>query len=124
MDVPGFRARRAPFSFAELPQQRIYSADATLTAYALLGFALIFSTTIAFFLMPVGLKRLEASTVSIFMNLQPIVASVVALAVGQDVFSWDKPVAAALVVTGVYLVTTRPRRLREKHTADTVTVKS
>lgn len=98
-----------PLGFSSLPEQAIYSDEANLQAFVLLGFALLFSTTIAFFLMPVALKRLEASTVSIFMNLQPIVASVVAIAVGQDVLSWDKPLAAALVVFGVYLVTTQRR---------------
>jgi drug/metabolite transporter (DMT)-like permease len=43
--------------------------------------------------------------VSIFMNLQPLVASAVAIFVGQDIFSWEKPLAAILVVAGVCLVT-------------------
>lgn len=94
-----------PFSFSELPDQRVYSSDTSATALSLLAFAMIFSSTIAFFLMPVALKRLEAGTVSIFMNVQPIVASGVAILAGQDVFSWDKLVAALLVLAGVYLVT-------------------
>lgn len=94
-----------PFSFDSLPEQVIYNGSATFQAYLYLGFALLFSTTLAFFLMPYSLKRLEASTVSIFMNLQPIVASVVAIMVGQDSFTWDKPLAILLVILGVYLVT-------------------
>ncbi|MCB0374371.1 MAG: EamA family transporter [Sinomicrobium sp.] len=96
-----------PFSFSGLQHQKIYSDDATGLAFSLLAFALLFSTTLAFFLMPVALKKLEASTVSVFMNLQPVVASVVAIAVGQDTFSGDKPLAALLVLTGVYLVSTQ-----------------
>lgn len=94
-----------PFSFSALPNQKIYSADTTGTAIALLAFALLFSTTLAFFFMPYALRRLEASTVSIFMNLQPIVASVVAIAIGKDSLTWEMPLAAGLVLTGVYLVT-------------------
>lgn len=94
-----------PFSFSELPKQEIYSADTTITALSLLSFSLLFSSTLAFFLMPVALKRLEAGTVSIFMNLQPIVASGVAISVGQDVFTVDKVVATLLVLSGVYMVT-------------------
>lgn len=94
-----------PFSFSELPKQEIYSAGTTVTAAALLSFSVLFSSTLAFFLMPVALKRLEAGTVSIFMNLQPIVASGVAISVGQDVFTVDKVVATLLVLTGVYIVT-------------------
>ena len=104
-----------PFSLRAIPTQRIYSGEATLQAYGLLAFALLFSTTIAFFLMPVGLKRLEASTVSIFMNLQPVVASVVAVLAGQDVLTWDKPLATLLVIAGVYLVTTQSRKIKNRN---------
>ena len=93
-----------PFG-SELFDQKIYSPGSSITAYLLLGFALLFSTTLAFFLLPVALKRLTAGTVSIFMNLQPLVASAVAIFVGQDIFSWEKPLAAILVVAGVCLVT-------------------
>ncbi|MCF1422916.1 DMT family transporter [Mangrovimonas futianensis] len=103
-----------PFSFSGLENQRIYSGEGTVLAYAFLAFALLFSTTLAFFLMPYALKRLEASTVSIFMNLQPIIASIVAMLVGQDRFTWDKPLAVILVVVGVYLVTTQSKRKRKK----------
>lgn len=93
-----------PMSYSELPNQTIYSGQATPLSMALLGFALLFSTTLAFFCMPLALKNLEAASVSIFMNLQPIVASVVAIGIGQDNFSLKKGLAALLVLSGVYLV--------------------
>lgn len=96
-----------PVMPSELPSQTIYSGEATLLSLALLGFALLFSTTLAFFCMPLALKKLEAGTVSIFMNLQPIVASVVAIAIGQDSFTLNKGLAAVLVLSGVYLVSVR-----------------
>ncbi|WP_228851558.1 DMT family transporter [Aegicerativicinus sediminis] len=99
-----------PFSFGSLRDQPIYSDQADLTAYGLLAFALLFSTIIAFFLMPFALKRLEASMVSVFMNLQPIIASMIAILVGQDQFTWDKPLATLMVVFGVYMVTTNSSR--------------
>ncbi|MSL92216.1 EamA family transporter, partial [Escherichia coli] len=40
----------------------------------------------------------------IYINLQPIIASVVAILIGQDIFSWDEPVSAILVISGVLLV--------------------
>lgn len=99
-----------PFSFNGLQNQNIYSEHVTPMAIAFLLFALLFSTTLAFFLMPYALKRLEASTVSVFMNLQPIVASIVAIIVGQDQLTWDKPLAVLLVLTGVYLVTAKRKQ--------------
>jgi len=101
-----------PMSYSELPRQTIYSGEATLLALALLGFALLFSTTLAFFLMPLALKNLEAATVSIFMNLQPLVASIVAIGIGQDTFTLKKGLAALLVLSGVYLASaSRPKKL-------------
>jgi drug/metabolite transporter (DMT)-like permease len=43
--------------------------------------------------------------VSTYTNLQPVVASLVAIAIGQDLLTWDKPVAALLVLLGAYIVT-------------------
>jgi len=94
-----------PFGYQELPQQRIYSSEATWTAISGLIFALLFSSVIAFFLTPVALKRIKATTVSIYGNLQPMVASSVAVFIGQDIFGWEKLLALLLVLTGVYLVT-------------------
>ena len=37
--------------------------------------------------MPVALKRLRETTVSIYTNLQPIVAAIAAIAIGQDTFT-------------------------------------
>ena len=96
-----------PLSPSQLPAQRIFTSEVTMLSFSLLGFALLFSTTLAFFFMPLALKKLEAGTVSIFMNMQPIVASIAAIMAGQDTFTWDKAVAAGLVLSGVYLVSVK-----------------
>lgn len=94
-----------PFGASDLPVQRIYTSEATWQAIGLLAYIVICSTAIGYFLMPVALKRLRATTVSIYMNLQPVVAAIAAIAIGQDTFTWDKPIAAALVIAGAYVVT-------------------
>lgn len=58
------------------------------------------------FLMPLGMKRIRATTVSVYMNLQPVVASITAIAIGQDTFSWFMPLAGILVLSGAYIVST------------------
>lgn len=98
-----------PFSFTELPQQQIFTEQPTTLAITALAFALVFSTTIGLFLMPAALKRLEASTISVFMNLQPIVAGLVAVLAGQDHITIQKLMAAVLVLVGVYLVSATPK---------------
>ena len=47
---------------------------------------------------------------SVYTNLQPVVASVVAFAIGQDVLTWDKPVAGVLVLLSAYIVTVAANR--------------
>jgi drug/metabolite transporter (DMT)-like permease len=94
-----------PFGYPELPGQRIFSPEATFTAISGLTFALLFSSIIAFFLMPVALKRIKSTTAAIYANVQPLVASSVAIIIGQDFFRWDKLLALILVITGVYIVT-------------------
>lgn len=75
---------------------------------------LIFSTVIAYFLLPIGLRHLRPTTVSMYSNLQPIVTSIVAIAFGQDIFTWNKPVALILIAIGVYLVTTSRARNEQR----------
>jgi drug/metabolite transporter (DMT)-like permease len=97
-----------PFSGGVL-DEKIYSAQTTPTAIAELVYAILFSSTIAFFLLPYGLKRVPAATAGIYTNLQPIVGSIAAIALGLDRFSWDKPVALVLVILGVYIATKKTK---------------
>jgi drug/metabolite transporter (DMT)-like permease len=81
----------------------MYSPEITPFAALQLGLALFFFI-IAFFLGPVSLKRLKPTTQNMYSNIQPLSAAVASIIVGQDVFTWDKPVAMLLIVAGVYLV--------------------
>ena len=51
------------------------------------------------------MKSLSVTTVSIYTSLQPMIASFVAIIIGQDRMTWDKPVAACLVLLSAYIVT-------------------
>ena len=64
----------------------------------------LLATVLNNLLYPVALKGIQPTTASIYINLQPIIASVVAILIGQDIFSWDEPVSAILVISGVLLV--------------------
>ena len=97
----------SPFGIPELPQQRLFSSEATIAPFLLLGYTIVFASILGFFLMPVALKRIKATTVSMYNNFQPLTASTAAIIIGQDVFSWDKPLALILIITGVFLVTRR-----------------
>lgn len=94
-----------PFGYADLLATKAFSEASGLNILLRLAYILILATGTAYLLIPMALKRIRPTTVSMYNNLQPMVASVIAIIIGQDVFSWDKPVAALLVFTGVYLVT-------------------
>ena len=98
-----------PFGFKAIPEEPLLNGGFFTQGALLFAYIVIFSTAIGYFLLPVALRKLQATTVSVYYNLQPIVASVSAIAAGQDSFSWDKPLAAALVISGAWIVT-RARR--------------
>lgn len=94
--VPSLSAESCPM---------LYGA-ATFHAYMDLFVVLLMATVVSYFLLPVALKILRPTTVSMYSNLQPVITSGVAIAVGQDIYTWNKPIALVLILMGVYLVTT------------------
>ena len=98
-----------PFAWNEFIQTKLFSGDYGFTEGMMgvggMAFIVVFATVMGYFMIPYAMKYLRATTVSIYTNLQPIVASLIAIAIGQDIFTWDKPVAAVLVLVGAYLVT-------------------
>lgn len=67
-------------------------------------FAIVFSTFITYFLIPIGQKILRPTLVSMYSYMQPIVASAVSIYIGMDTPGWGKFVAAVMVFAGVILV--------------------
>ena len=94
-----------PIAMPEFGAQSLYSSAVNWEGIAEMAFLVLGATVLGYFLIPVAMKTLHATTVSIYTNLQPIVASMVAIFVGQDFLSWDKIVAAALVLLSAYIVT-------------------
>lgn len=68
------------------------------------------ATFLSFLLIPMALKYIRPTTVSMYNYVQPIVASGIAVSIGQDTFSLQKLTAAALVFAGVWLVTKSKKR--------------
>ena len=105
-----------PFGLGDLPNQPVYSSNTTWQAVSMMTFVLIGATALSYFLIPYALQRLRATTVSIYMNLQPIVASMVAIWLGQDNLTWDKPIALVLVISGALIVTHSPAKQQSMST--------
>jgi drug/metabolite transporter (DMT)-like permease len=94
-----------PFASIEFGQQKLYSAAWEWSGVLEMAFIVIFATVAGYFAIPYAMRYLKATTVSIYTNLQPVVASFVAFALGQDVLTWDKPVALVLVLLSAWIVT-------------------
>lgn len=69
-----------------------------------LAFIVIFSTVIAYFLIPIGQKALRPTVVSLYSYLQPIIASLISIYLGMDHITWQKIVAITVVISGVVMV--------------------
>lgn len=94
-----------PFSWTDLQASRLYSSQWAWSGVAEMAFIVVFATVAGFFAIPFALRYLMTTTVSVYTNLQPVVASFVAIAIGQDLLSWDKPVSLALVLLSAWIVT-------------------
>lgn len=97
-----------PFSYKAL-SPAIWSAM-PLDTILEVGYVVVFSTFIAYFLVPVGQRNLRPTVVSMYNSVQPLVASIIAVAIGMAGFGWIKALAAALIFCGLYATATSKSR--------------
>ena len=84
---------------------RVDYANISVDMYLRIIYVVALATFLAYLFLPIGQKSLRPTIVSMYNYLQPIVASIVALILGMDVFGWIKGSATVLVFLGVYIVT-------------------
>ena len=92
-----------PFCYKPL----INTNFATLSSetYWRIGFVVVFATFLGYLLIPIGQKALRPTTLSMYNYVQPIMASMVAVAIGIDSFGIEKALSGVLFFGGVYIVT-------------------
>jgi drug/metabolite transporter (DMT)-like permease len=64
----------------------------------------VLNTFVAYLLINFALKSVSTTVVSYYSYLQPVIAAVMAVTIGQGGFSLIKVFAALLIFSGVYLV--------------------
>lgn len=64
----------------------------------------------SYFLVPFGQKYLQPTTVATYNYLQPVTASLIAVAASQETFGPVKALAMLLVFLGVWFVSTSGQR--------------
>ncbi len=98
-----------PFGLPELMQ----TPWQTFTPHVWLAIAyvLVCTTVLAYLLNAWAMQSVSPTLVGIYVYLQPLLATLVALVVGKDVLAWPKVVAGVLIFTGVWLVSSPARRV-------------
>lgn len=94
-----------PFAWGDLQHATLYSSAWKWSGVLEMAYIVVLATVAGYFTIPFAMRYLKATTVSVYTNLQPIVASFVAIALSQDVLTWDKPVALVLVLLSAWMVT-------------------
>ena len=69
-----------------------------------IAFIVLFVTFIAYLLNTWALKYVDSSVVGIYIYLQPVFTTVMALMVAKDVLTLPKVLFSLLIFAGVYLV--------------------
>ncbi len=67
-------------------------------------FVVVCTTFLAYLLNIFALRTVTSSTVSFYVYLQPLIASVVSIILGKDHLTWTLLIAAVFIFSGVYLV--------------------
>ncbi len=97
-----------PFSFGAFKASNL--AAVPMDVMGQIIYVVVCATFIAYFLIPIGQKRLRPVVVCMYTYVQPVIAMVIALAMGLDRLTTLKILATVLVFTGVGLVNFVPRK--------------
>ena len=98
-----------PFGYSELQDVQWHSFT-PYVSYALI-FIVIGATFGTYLLNPIALNKLKASTVGIFIYLQPVIAGLFAVLMGADSIDTLKIIAMILIFSGVYLVSLKSKKI-------------
>jgi len=91
-----------PFGWSEL--QEVEWNNFSTEIWAAVAYVMFFTSFVAYLLNAFALQRVTASIAGIYIYLQPIIASAISIYFAKDVMTPDKLISAALIFTGVYLV--------------------
>jgi drug/metabolite transporter (DMT)-like permease len=97
-----------PFAFGAFRESNLAAVPMDVVWQVL--FVVVAATFIAYFLIPIGQKRLRPVVVCMYTYVQPVIAMIIALALGLDTLNALKVTATVLVFTGVGLVNFVPKR--------------
>jgi drug/metabolite transporter (DMT)-like permease len=92
-----------PFALVETSWQDVQQAS--LTTWVAIAHMSIFVTVVSFVMYYYGIKEVGAAKASIFINVMPVSAVLMATIYLGETFTWAHGVGAAFVLSGVYVGT-------------------
>lgn len=96
-----------PFGFSDLIKTE--SANWTGNVYFGIIFVVVATTFLAYLLNTYALKDLSPSVVSMYIYMQPFLATLFAVFLGKDTLTPTKILSAVFIIVGVYLVSVKPK---------------
>ena len=91
-----------PFGFSDLGTTNFQEMPVGI--YAGLGYIVLFTTFFAYLLNAWALRSVSSSIVGIYIYLQPVLATFIAVALDKDSLTVTKLIWAACIFLGVFLV--------------------
>jgi drug/metabolite transporter (DMT)-like permease len=82
-----------------------------LYAFLSLAFILIFATIIAYYFNVSVLKQVNPSVAGIYIYLQPVLTTLIAVALGKDILTWEKAGFSVLIFAGVFMVSRKDKTM-------------
>lgn len=96
-----------PFGMSDLLEIK-WSTLSSQTLFAM-AFVVVATTFLAYLLNTYALKALSSSVVSMYIYLQPFLATIIAIILGKDELTVIKVVSASLIISGVYLASRKSK---------------
>lgn len=97
-----------PFGFSEFSE--ISWNEIPTTIYFEIGFLVVFTSFFAYLINFSAVKFLKPTTLSVFIYLQPLFATIIAMSLGKDSLNIVKITSGLLIFVGVYLVTQKSKQ--------------
>ncbi len=98
-----------PFGWKQV-MQVAWMTNPSIVLYKI-GFIVVFTTFITYLFNLIALKNLKPTTLSVFIYLQPLIASIYAIAVGSDQLTLIKITGTLLIFSGVYMVSHQKKKV-------------
>jgi drug/metabolite transporter (DMT)-like permease len=86
-------------------------SDLTAQIVFAMAFVVVATTFLAYFLNTYALKTLSSSIVSMYIYLQPFLATLIAILLGKDELTLIKIISGTLIIAGVYLASLKNKAL-------------